>query len=354
MISLLRTRPTDRFGGTTYIERVVSGLTSVLADDVQDLQIVSFRTRGSNALPLPMGAFTNLSPALSRVAGGVLWRRRSCHRMDLRIPPAPTEIISVLDLAPLHFSDEGEFPRHALDSICRARGVICLSNFIANEVLSLGAQQIWVAPPGVDERFFAAEPLTAEARNAHGLPPGKFVLHVGGLTARKGGPLLAQAWKLIAERRPDLHLVMAGPPSTSREAHFGRLPRVHFLGSIDDDVLAALMRSTTALVVASSYEGWGMPAAEALAAGTCVVAVKCSALPEVVGDLAHLVEPTPGALAAGLENAATEVGDQRRVLARRARARQFTWERAVTTHVTAYTEGLGLGHQGNDLARPVD
>ena len=69
-------------------------------------------------------------------------------------------------------------------------------------------------------------------------------------------------------------------------------PRVDFVGVVAEAQLPSLYRGADALVFASLYEGFGLPVLEAMACGTPVVTANTSALPEVAGDAALLVDPT--------------------------------------------------------------
>src|SRR5439155_21470066 len=102
---------------------------------------------------------------------------------------------------------------------------------------------------------------------------------------------------------------------------------VSFLGYVADADLPALYSGAAAAVLPSLYEGFGLPALEALACGTPVLAANASSLPEVTGDAALLLDPRdPDAWAAGLRRVLTEP-DLRADLGRRgpARAAELTW-----------------------------
>lgn len=93
----------------------------------------------------------------------------------------------------------------------------------------------------------------------------------------------------------EMRLVFTGRP-TAELAHcmeqFQVSQRVQFVGMVPDTQLPSLYRSAEALVFPSLYEGFGLPVLEAMACGTPVVTATSSALPEVAGDAALLVEPT--------------------------------------------------------------
>ena len=109
------------------------------------------------------------------------------------------------------------------------------------------------------------------------------------------------------------------------------------LDYVSDELLARLLRSAAALASTSEYEGYGLPALEAMAAGTPVVAVSTPFVREICGEVAYLVEPDAEALA---EAIAGVVGDnalaQRLSHAGLSRAKQYSWERVAHTVLSAY------------------
>jgi glycosyltransferase involved in cell wall biosynthesis len=110
-------------------------------------------------------------------------------------------------------------------------------------------------------------------------------------------------------------------PSEARE-------RVVLTGYVAHGEKAALLHGALALVYPSLYEGFGLPVAEALACGTPVLTSNVSALPEVAGDAALLVEPEDvRALADGLQRLVEDEALRARLSkAGRTRAPLFTWE----------------------------
>jgi glycosyltransferase involved in cell wall biosynthesis len=248
-------------------------------------------------------------------------------------------VVTIHDLPPLRFDDEGTLPRWAAASARAAAAVICPSEFAAAEVRELlDVEEVRVVPYGMDALDVPA--LTEEELRDAGLSR-PFVLHAAGATKRKNLEGLAGAWREVRAARPDVVLALCGPPHPRRDALFAELDGVRYLGLREPSFVARLMRTAAVVAVPSLYEGFGLPALEAMAAGTPAVAAARGALPEVCRDGALLVEPTPGGLAAGILE--TLAGGEA-VDARRARgleiARGHTWERAAQETVAVYEAAL--------------
>ena len=199
----------------------------------------------------------------------------------------------------------------------RAAHVVTVSEFSRAElasVLGLDPARISVVAGGVGEQF---RPDVAPF--AH---PRPYLLTVASHTARKNlGALDAAARGLDG-----LDVLVAGGDRPQFAGETG-LEHVRLLGHVDEAALPGLYAGAQAVVVPSLHEGFGLVALEAMAAGTPVVATRAGALPETCGDAAVLVEPTPEALAAGIEEALRD--RDRLVAAGRARAAGFTWDRTA-------------------------
>ena len=129
-----------------------------------------------------------------------------------------------------------------------------------------------------------------------------FLLHVGALERRKDIPRLINAFSQAKNAMPTTSLVLAGPPSPIRSlsdadrierivAEQGLRSQVLRTGFVSEQDLDALYANATALVFASQAEGFGIPLAEAMAAGLPIVAIRSRTTEEVVADAALLVEP---------------------------------------------------------------
>lgn len=183
---------------------------------------------------------------------------------------------------------------------------------------------------GIDvDRFAAAEAADLQ------LPQGAVAIgFVGRLVDWKGVLDLAAAWPVVAEAAPHAHLVVAGEGEmeTQMRETIGDAPRVHWLGFRRD--VPRIMAALDVLAFPSRMEGFGIAAAEAMAAGTPVVAARAGSLPELLDDgvEGRLVEPGDlGALSAALTELATDAAARQRMgtAARNRARRQFRSDRMI-------------------------
>jgi glycosyltransferase involved in cell wall biosynthesis len=160
---------------------------------------------------------------------------------------------------------------------------------------------------------------------------------VGNFLPHKNLPRLLRAWAALPEVLGGHRLVLAGGALAGRAAlraladSLGLGDCVVFPGLVADADLPALYGGAAALVQPSLEEGFGLPALEAMACGTPVVASRRGALPEVVGDAGVLVDPEDErALASALARVLGSAGERRALAGRGlARAASFTAERTA-------------------------
>jgi glycosyltransferase involved in cell wall biosynthesis len=229
------------------------------------------------------------------------------------------------------------FAAQARDAARRSAAIIAVSAFTRDAVVSLlgvEASKVRVVHHGVRGLPYCS------------IPREKVVLNVGAIQKRKNIARLVEAFETL---EPGWRLVLAGSSgfgSAEIVARIGRSPardRIAILGYVSPEELARWYSRAMIFAFPSLDEGFGMPVLEAMAAGTPVVASNRSALPEVAGDAAVLVDPEDTeALGAALLLLARKE-DLRRDLAARgmARARLFTWEKAVRETWEVYREVLG-------------
>lgn len=230
------------------------------------------------------------------------------------------------------------FTAQAREAAERADLIIAVSKFTAGQIenyLGVGSARIRVVPHGV--RFPASE--SDESREP-------IVLHVGALQVRKNLLRLIGAFENSAG--PSWRLVLAGSDGYGAEAIHARIAgspareRITVTGWVSDEDLASWYRRASILAFASLDEGFGIPALEAMAQGLAVLSSRGSALEEVCGDAALLVDPaSEDELTAGLRSLMENCGLQNRLVGLgKARAAEFPWERAVDLTWKVYEELL--------------
>lgn len=234
----------------------------------------------------------------------------------------------------------------------RSAGIITISEFTRSRIIKrfhVDPSLIHVTPLGVDRRWIRIPSDQTQAA-LDGLDlPGDFVLTVGNVHPRKNIPRLIRA--LAAAREAgvgDVHLVLAGQAgwrAIDVDAAIASVDGerwVHRLGYVDERVLLALHSAARVVAYVSLYEGFGLPVLEALACGAVVVASETTAIPEVAGDAAVLVDPADEqSITNGLVRALTETDLRDRLaIAGPLRAASFTWDACAEATVAAYRAAL--------------
>jgi glycosyltransferase involved in cell wall biosynthesis len=221
-----------------------------------------------------------------------------------------------------------------------AKGVIAISEATRRDLIArydVPAERIQVIHHGVDHSMHpASRESIIELQHRLGLPEA-YVLVVGTIQPRKNLERLVEAMSSVANAGLPHQLVIAGKRgwlATDVEAHIAKSPaanRVHYLGYVAASELPTLYSGAAAFCFPSLYEGFGLPVLEAMACGTPVVTANTSALPEVAGDAALLVDPADiASIGAALVRVLTDDSLRRDLTARGlARAAQFTWERSA-------------------------
>jgi len=161
-----------------------------------------------------------------------------------------------------------------------------------------------------------------------------FILFVGQLQPRKNLGRLVEAFEQVADAQSDQHLVIAGGHGWLKQTILQRIEespkrsRIHLIGRVPDDLLPALYWGADVFVLPSLYEGFGMPALEAMASGCPVVTSNVSSLPEVSGGAAVLVDPYRAEdIVRGIREARALRAELRERGIRR--AAQFDWDKTA-------------------------
>jgi glycosyltransferase involved in cell wall biosynthesis len=213
------------------------------------------------------------------------------------------------------------------------------------ELLHVPADKMTVHVLGVNEIFHPQPPDIVQVCRVKYHLPKSYILFVGTFEPRKNLPGLFEAYHLLRQDIPDLPpLVLAGRRGWLYDDIFAKAEelKLHdcliWLENLPTDDLPALYTGADMLVLPSHYEGFGLPALEAMACGTVPVASNRSSLPEVVGDGGLLIEPDdPAAIAEAIRRILFDpaLRDQLRQKGL-AQAARFTWEQTARSALAVY------------------
>jgi glycosyltransferase involved in cell wall biosynthesis len=234
-------------------------------------------------------------------------------------------------------------------SVRRARHVIAVSEFTRGDLIDrygLDPSRVTAVRNGVAARFRPDPEAAALAREQFGLER-PFVLFVGALQPRKNAVLLLDAFARLRDH-PELDLVLAGGDRgglaavRERAQRLGLGPRMRLLGHVPEAALPGLYGAAELLAFPSLYEGFGLPALEAMACGTPVCASSTTGLGEAVGDSGLTFDPSSVeelavAIDLLLEDDALRASLRAAGLARAAR---FTWRRSAEATAAVYRAAL--------------
>jgi glycosyltransferase involved in cell wall biosynthesis len=226
------------------------------------------------------------------------------------------------------------FAEQARDAAGRSDRIVAVSHFTARQVvdvLRVDPAKVRVVHHGV-----RAPAGMAAVRE-------KIVLHVGAIQYRKNISRLVDAFERVDR---DWQLVLAGSAGYGAAEIAARIEsarsrdRIRVLGYVPPAELALWYARAMIFAFPSLDEGFGMPVLEAMASGTPVVASNRSAVPEVAGDAAWLVNPEDAEELGSALLALTRDPDRRAELSRRGlkRAADFTWDEAVDKTWQVYRE----------------
>jgi glycosyltransferase involved in cell wall biosynthesis len=315
-----------------------------------------FRLAGRpHSIPIP----TNLSPAEGSRAHlrRLLWTQNQLpalirqHGNPLLLSPLPEapllrgvrSVVLAHDLLPLRFPQPTPLLAYHLGYVPlvlhQAAAVLCNSEATAREVhgrLRVPASRLVPIRLGFDPG--GLRPLDLERE--------PFFLVLGRHDPHKNLARVLRAFALV--REPQANLQLVGPHDRRYTpnlqvlaAELGIAERCRWIPWVGDAERLQLLNRCRALIIASLWEGFGLPALEAMACGTAVIAARAGALPEVVGPVGQLVDPLrPEAIAAAMAAVLADNGLLDR--ARRegpARASGFDWRRTAA-EVTRLLEEL--------------
>ena len=348
-------------GPSVYINNLTRALQARLGDQ---LRVVSSRWAR------PLGEHRTLEDRARTLLRDLWWhqagvaraaRRAGCALLHLPAGLGPIGgrrfplVVTVHDVAVLRFPElfrpwQRHYTRVVLPRVARrARAVIAASRATKQDVVELlgvPEDRVRVIANGLTPGIRPVAPDSARARGvrARYALPERFILTVGSVEPRKNLRRLIEAVRLVSERSDgrDFALVHAGPEGwLSHDVPRGN-GRVRFLGHVSSEDLAVLYSLARGCAYPSLWEGFGLPVLEAMACGCAVLTSRVSALPEVAGDAALLVEPTSvEEITDGLARLWTDDALRARLAQRGIeRAKEFSWERAAAETAAVYDAAL--------------
>ena len=215
-----------------------------------------------------------------------------------------------------------------------------------NKDMGVSRDRMRLVPVGVDPDLFKPQPHIARQ-------PGRLITTASADVALKGLSYLLEAMAALRKDR-DIRLTIIGKPRPGHSMDLidslGLRPHIDFVSGVTDERIVELYAEAELAVVPSLYEGFSLPAIEAMSTGICLVATDGGALPEVTGTHNETVLQCPAAnaealaaaIATGLDSAElrARIGEagRQRVISR------WTWKHCAELTVEQYREVLDMPH----------
>ncbi len=222
-----------------------------------------------------------------------------------------------------------------------------------NKDMGVSRERMRLVPVGVDPDLFKPQPHIARE-------PGRLITTASADVALKGLSYLLEAMALLRKDR-DIRLTIIGKPRPGHSMDLidslGLRPHIDFVSGVTDERIVELYAEAELAVVPSLYEGFSLPAIEAMSTGICLVATDGGALPEVTGTHNETVLQCPAAnaealaavIATGLDSAElrARIGEagRQRVVSR------WTWKHCAELTVEQYREVLDMPHNRAKLEK---
>ncbi|MGA3024315.1 MAG: glycosyltransferase family 1 protein [Bryobacteraceae bacterium] len=286
-------------------------------------------------------------------------------------------VVTVHDMSTLLYDNAPGFRNnlHLLRfrrGLLRAARVMTVSNATRRDVesvLGIPAERIRTIYNAPDPAFLEPAPPAIPCLDESGLryPPRlqrimdryqinyPFLLYAGNIRPQKNIPRLVEAFAVVRGELKDhplfhhLHLIIIGDeishfPAVRHAVIKTRVEHeVRFLGFVPIETLRCLYQTAQAFVFPSLYEGFGLPPLEAMSCGAPVVASNVSALPEVIGDAAVIVNPeNVFDIARGIRDILLDPDLRQRVVARGyEQSRRFSWQSTASQVLETYRQVAG-------------
>jgi glycosyltransferase involved in cell wall biosynthesis len=233
-------------------------------------------------------------------------------------------------------------------SVKQADAIICISESTRSDLYDyygdfLKSTPVYVIHHGCS-RFIRVndEILTISDDSTNpGIKLGKFYLFVGGRSGYKNFHFLLKSFFMGNFKGQDMSLVCTGVKFNENEkkliASMNLVKHVVDIGIVSNEQMAQLYREARALVYPSTYEGFGLPPLEAMAAGCPVICCRASSIPEIVGNGGVIIEPyAEDELIAAMNLTLNPIERDRLIQSGYKRSALFDWQKTALEHSNVY------------------
>lgn len=352
------------YDGTSWLspskqQNVIEAVRSCTADSAAD----------STARTNKFRNFVRAIPGAQRLRGRLDIRRFHRVNVDQAIYHEPNYILRPVEspsVATIHDLSFMKFPEYhpkervrwmagnIVGSLEQARKVIVDSQIVKKDLLdffSIAEDKIVAVHLGVDRDRFkpVSEVKVFERLRMHGLSEREYVLFVGTLEPRKGIDKLLSAWKILPRAtRERFQLVLVGSMGWKNDSLMGEINRLSALGEVrylnylPDEVLPAFYTGAACFVYPSIYEGFGLPALEALSCGCPVVAYKATSIEEFAGNVGSFADHGSTESLSYELSRLLDDEEERKIKSRLGinLARELSWSNCVTKTAVVYRSAL--------------
>lgn len=229
-------------------------------------------------------------------------------------------------------------------AVRKSAAIITPSEFVKDDV----ARHMHGNSRKITVTYEAGDSIEAKPEPMEELADKQFIMYVGRPLPHKNLDRLIDAFAVLKQTHPNLHLVLAGKRDVlfrrhERETNRKGIPDVHFTGFVTDGQLRWLYEHCAAYVFPSLSEGFGLPALEAMAHGAPVASSNATCLPEVYGESAHYFDPLD------VEAIAKAIGDildkpklrAKLIASGKKQVKKYSWRRMAEQTLGVYAEVLG-------------
>jgi glycosyltransferase involved in cell wall biosynthesis len=282
-----------------------------------------------------------------------------CPNAEGLLKPIVPQILTIHDLIPLFYREENPIQHHYYRLVLprlirRSKLVIAVSEYTKQDLIkhyAIAPEKISVATSGID-----AEVISEESDNLSALS--RYFLYVGNFSPRKNLATVLRAFASIARNVPEYLVLVAYPDRWQSSIvdlvnSLGISERVVVKSGISRDELTTLYRKSTALVLLSEYEGFGLPPLEAMSLGTPAIVSNCTSLAEVTCGGAIQTPPQDVAAAANAMREFSQDPELRERYSRlgRIRAMNFNQSQCLTRLKSALQPIIESAAAGSNMQK---